>query len=157
MVCDIDWIDDNHLKISGEIDEFSDFVNIFDKFPKEIWVDLKEVSRINSLGIRQWLEAMRGCQSHVHLMNCSESIIDAINLVPQFLGEHGRVESFEVTFICDECSTEVHKFLDTKDIQFEDGEVQDFESQETCLSCGGDMDLNHVAEIYFDFLLKAKF
>ena len=69
----IEWLAENKAKISGVIDEFSSFKDLFSKQLPELWIDFSGVTRINSSGIREWVQAVLTCESVLHLENCSRS------------------------------------------------------------------------------------
>ena len=152
--CEIEWVSDNRVKISGVIDEHAVFDDMVKKFPAEVWLDFKDLSRINSCGVREWIKALMGCTTKIHYVNCPSVIVDQFSMIPEFLGEDAVVESFEAFYICDECSQEQSKILEVgKDIKL--SAVGTPEGPEViCSNCGEIMDLDHDPMAYFSFLME---
>lgn len=70
-------------------------------------LDLGEVRRINSYGLRQWLElqrelAARADQVQLYYARCSEAVVGQIGLVNAF-ADRGQVISFQAPYACPSC------------------------------------------------------
>ncbi len=70
-------------------------------------LDLGEVRRINSYGLRQWLElqrelAARADQVQLYYAHCSEAVVGQIGLVNAF-ADRGQVISFQAPYACPSC------------------------------------------------------
>ncbi|NRA63542.1 MAG: hypothetical protein HRU19_03615 [Pseudobacteriovorax sp.] len=153
--CKIEWLSESKVKISGVIDEFSTFESLFSKNLPEVWIDFSDVTRINSSGIREWVQAVLSTETVLHLENCSSVMVDQFSMIPEFVGKNGRVESFYCHYICDDCSHEDKDLLTVgKTIE----PNQDFEPflEKPCSNCGGTMELDHNPDIYFAFLRFTK-
>jgi len=149
--CKIDWTDQKRVKISGVIDEFSSFAEVFNRNPTEIWIDFSGVTRINSSGIREWVQAVLGSSARLHMENCSAVMVDQFSMIPEFIGKNGVVESFFIHYLCDSCGHEEKKLtIVGKDIN--PGDPYREALDEACPVCGGLMELDHNPDIYFAFL-----
>ena len=151
--CEFEWVDDKHLKLSGIIDEYCSFAEVFKKLKDEIWIDFSGITRINSSGVREWVQEVVKSDVKIHFENCSSVIVDQFSMIPEFLGRNGIVESFAVHYVCENCSFETQKnFVVGKDIQ-PGKEDYDEVSEIKCPSCGYEqMELDHNPDIYFAFL-----
>ena len=152
--CKITWIDDKTVKFSGVFDEYATFDDVVSQFPDEVWLDFLEVSRVNSLGVKEWIKSISLSQSRLHYINCPSIIVDQFNMIPEFLGSNASIDSFEVYFACDECGHEDKRFYsvgDGKDINPDTTDLDDF-LHVNCIRCGADMELDHDPEIYFNFI-----
>jgi transcription elongation factor Elf1 len=150
--CEFRWINDRTLKISGTIDENFSIDEELPKFKEEVWIDLRDVARINSCGVREWIKAIVKNQSKIHYINCSSVIVTQFSMIPEFIGRHGVVDSFETQFVCPSCGHEDSMILVVgKDIQ--PGLESYMESPEMkCSECGEQMECDHNPELYFSFL-----
>ena len=153
--CKIQWLDERRAKVSGVIDEFSSFEELFNKNQEEIWIDFSEVTRINSSGIREWVQAVLGSTARLHLEKCSAVMVDQFSMIPEFIGKNGTIESFFVHYICDSCGHEERELLEVgKDIGGDKTYKEQLE--DPCPSCGHVLELDHNPDIYFAFLKFVK-
>ncbi len=149
--CKITWITECLVMISGIIDEYSDFSQLFAGKPSDIWVDFNDIERINSSGVREWIQAVMSTKSNLHLINCSSVIVDQFAMIPEFIGKNGVVESFFVHYVCDSCNIEEKRLLEAvKDIHA-DSDLNQF-LEKGCNACGSTMELDHNLEVYFSFI-----
>jgi hypothetical protein len=90
---------DYRVKVSGSIDEDSDFSNYSLQGAGRVLVDAGSIKSINSCGIREWIKwiATAG-NSKVEYAFCPKVIVDQINMVQGFLPSNGVVQSFYVPF-----------------------------------------------------------
>ena len=153
--CKIDWVSDKEVKVSGVIDEFSTFEEIFSKNRPEVWIDFSGVSRINSSGIREWVQAVLSADARLHLVNCSSVMVDQFSMIPEFVGKNGTVESFYVHYICDACGSETKTLLTVGQDISTNSEYDDF-MEKDCDNCDAVMELDHNPDIYFAFLRFTK-
>ena len=79
------------IKLSGVIDEDNELDHLTEKIPGGTAViDLGEVERINSCGVRDWvnwLGKIETAKTDVVLVECSPAIVAQINLVNNFFHE----------------------------------------------------------------------
>ena len=150
--CKIEWIDETHVKISGIIDESSDFHEFVDNVKDEVWIDFSGVNRINSCGVREWTSVSYNMNSRIYYSKCTPPIVDQLSMVPEFMGQNALVDSVIAHFVCEECGHEEMQELKVgKDII--PGEEEYLEGpQRTCPVCGAEMEFDHNAEVYLDFL-----
>jgi hypothetical protein len=149
--CKIEWVSEKRVKISGIIDEFSSFRDLFSHQLEEIWIDFSGVTRINSSGIREWVQAVLSSNVRLHMENCSAVMVDQFSMIPEFIGKNGVVESFFVHYLCDACGHEEKNLCVVgKDIKAEDSYKEALD--DPCPVCGGVLELDHNPDIYFAFL-----
>lgn len=104
---------------SGVIDENTDLSKSELGLAKEIILNLKEISAINSYGIRSWIIWIRTAPENCRIIykSCPKIIVDQINMVIGFLPKNGNVESFYVPYYCESCDIE-KKILFRNGIEF---------------------------------------
>jgi hypothetical protein len=140
------------LRLTGHIDEDSDFSGVSYGDGAELVIDFEKVVAINSCGIREWIkwikEAPDSCQ--IIYDHCPKVIIDQVNMVSGFLPENGKIQSFYVPYYCEETDSE-KMVLFTEGKEFEGGEVNppdDVVDDET----GDEMEMDVIEAKYFKFL-----
>jgi hypothetical protein len=131
----------------GDIEETFDSKSI-PRFAKQTLVfDLAGVNGINSCGVREWVLFMREFSktTDLSLENCSVSIVDQFNLVPQTMG-NAHVTSFYAPYYCANCDEEVTVLLSTR----EHWDVLTAKAApEKRHSCGTKLDFDALEDSYF--------
>ncbi len=139
------------VKLSGVIDEDNELQDLTDKIPAGTAViDLGEVERINSCGVRDWvnwLGTLEDANSKVVLVECSPAIVAQINLVNNFTG-NGAVKSFYVPYFCPECDEEKVLLSEAADM----GPPPHEPPTCRCDECDLVMDFDDMPDSYFAFL-----
>ncbi len=154
--CRISWVQENEVRISGVVDEYADFNELGKSSQKTLRVDFSEVSRVNSSGIRAWIQLILKYKIRLRLHHCSPAIVDQFSMIPEFLGKNGFVESFYANYLCGSCAYEEKKFFEQgKDFEPGVEQVKAPLSYE-CPRCHGNLELDHNPEVYFAFLRLIK-
>jgi anti-anti-sigma regulatory factor len=141
------------VKISGSIEENVDFGQLIGipTTPK-MDVVLREVLRINSVGVKSWIKyfqsiAQKGIQ--LRFLECSTAIVEQINLISNFTCG-GTVESIFVPFCCTKCNTELLGLFRCEDLKKINFELPNLK----CSKCGGVAQFDDIPEEYFGFLQR---
>lgn len=147
--------DVSYVKLAGVIDEDNELTSLTDKIPSGTAViDLGEVERINSCGVRDWvnwLTKLETQSTHAVLVECSPAIVAQINLVNNFTGT-GVVKSFYVPYFCPDCDEEKVLLVDATDM----GPPPHEPPTCRCDECDLVMDFDDMADSYFAFLSNQK-
>jgi anti-anti-sigma regulatory factor len=143
------------VKLSGVIDEDNELADLTDKIPRGTAViDLGEVERINSCGVRDWVNWLSQIETNntkVVLVECSPAIVAQINLVNNFTGA-GIVKSFYVPYFCPECDEEKVLLVESADM----GPPPHEPPVCRCDECDLVMDFDDMPDSYFAFLSNQK-
>lgn len=143
--------DTSVVKLAGFLDENNDLNELVAKIPAGIAeIDLGGVERINSVGIRDWVNWIAALESNgtrTVLVACSPAIVAQINLVKNFTG-NGAVKSFQVPLHCRECDEEMTILVQTAEMTGAGAEPPSC----PCPTCGRAMDIDEMPESYFAFL-----
>jgi anti-anti-sigma regulatory factor len=143
--------DVSFVKLGGVIDEDNELADLVDKIPTGTAViDLGEVERINSCGVRDWvnwLSKLEGNGTRSVLVECSPAIVAQINLVNNFTGS-GVVKSFYVPYFCPECDEEKVLLVESSDM----GPPPHEPPTCRCDECDLVMDFDDMPDSYFAFL-----
>jgi anti-anti-sigma regulatory factor len=102
------------LKFTGTIDEqFSGKAVAATVKPGTLVLDLGDITKISSFGIREWVDFMNQVGQKVdelYLIELAPKIVDQLNMVANFAGK-GRVVSFYAPYRCDYCDDDRRRLL----------------------------------------------
>src|SRR5688572_23269192 len=86
---------ESRVVLSGEITEDADFSPLL--LPtKKLVIDLSQVTRINSSGLREWIEFVRSsnrAEVQLVLERCAPIVVTQLNMIWNFAGKDGQVRS----------------------------------------------------------------
>jgi anti-anti-sigma regulatory factor len=143
--------DVSYVKLGGVIDEDNELGELVDKIPNGTAViDLGEIERINSCGVRDWVNWLSKAEkggAKIVLVECSPAIVAQINLVNNFTGS-GVVKSFYVPYFCPECDEEKVLLVEASDM----GPPPHEPPTCRCDECDLVMDFDDMPDSYFAFL-----
>ena len=143
--------DMSFVKLGGVIDEDNELGELVEKIPTGTAViDLGEIERINSCGVRDWvnwLSKLEANGTRSVLVECSPAIVAQINLVNNFTGS-GVVKSFYVPYFCPECDEEKVLLVEASDM----GPPPHEPPTCRCDECDLVMDFDDMPDSYFAFL-----
>src|SRR6185295_13733647 len=147
--------DVSYVKLGGVIDEDNELGELVDKIPNGTAViDLGEIERINSCGVRDWVNWLSKLEQNGTrsvLVECSPAIVAQINLVNNFTGS-GVVKSFYVPYFCPECDEEKVLLVEATDM----GPPPHEPPTCRCDECDLVMDFDDMPDSYFAFLSNQK-
>jgi anti-anti-sigma regulatory factor len=147
--------DMSYVKLGGVIDEDNELADLADKIPMGTAViDLGEIERINSCGVRDWVNWLSKLETggtRSVLVECSPAIVAQINLVNNFTG-NGVVKSFYVPYFCPECDEEKVLLVEATDM----GPPPHEPPTCRCDECDLVMDFDDMPDSYFAFLSNQK-
>ena len=141
--------DHDVVTIAGVIDETSDLAPLARLGERAIVVDLRGVRRINSYGVRVWLDAIRALPRTAPLtfVHAPPPVVDQCNMVAGFLG-HGALESFYAPMTCRECDESVDRLFDVAACRAAAGKLPD----SPCPRCKRPMEIDDLEEQYLSFV-----
>jgi hypothetical protein len=116
--------------------------------------DLGGVRTINSCGVREWISWIKKLKVNPTYTNCTQSIVMQFNMVKEFLGQHSKIESFQVPAYCDNCG-EQKIYLLRNGHEFKPGEKVEFKLP-TCDKEGCSVESDVDFESYFYFVEEIK-
>jgi len=147
--------DVSYVKLGGVIDEDNALSELVERIPHGTAViDLGEIERINSCGVRDWVNWLSKLESNGTrsvLVECSPAIVAQINLVNNFTGS-GVVKSFYVPYFCPECDEEKVLLVEAADM----GPPPHEPPTCRCDECDLVMDFDDMPDSYFAFLSNQK-
>lgn len=150
------------VKLSGVIDEDNTLARTTKKLTgRTLVLDLAEVKRINSCGVRDWVNWLSDLHAKgktVILTRCSPCIVTQLNLVNNFVGR-AMVRSFFAPYYCAHCDLEVLCLLQVEDFAGQaqpraprpgDPRTPNVECPRRTPQC--DLEFDDIEEAYFAFL-----
>lgn len=138
------------VEFVGEIDENADFVELRRRLRGAVAFQLAEVRRINSCGVREWVNFVRDLPhvTDLSFSHCSPAIVTQLNMIYNFRG-NARIRSFYAPYVCESCGHEEDKLIDVQS-QFPGGK---FKAPEfACEQCSAAMEFDDLPERYLSFL-----
>ena len=115
----------------------------------KINLQLADVSNFNSCGIREWIFLIKDLSElgSLYFHNCSVTMIDQINMVPDSLG-NGQIISFFAPYFCEEHG-EINQLIDMETFKstITLRQAPDFK----CPQCSRDLEFDALEESYFLF------
>jgi hypothetical protein len=141
------------LKLSGTIDEQFEGKKIAAGVKGGTLVlDLAEIERISSFGIREWVDFITGISSKVQslwFVECAPKVVDQFNMVANF-GGNGSLVSFYAPYRCDYCDDDRRRLVQVAP------EYQSLKAgkmaERTCESCGNPEYFDEDPLTFFSFL-----
>jgi anti-anti-sigma regulatory factor len=148
------------LKVSiiGAINENTTFAELDLNGAKEIHLDLKQVSNLNSMGLRNWLiwvKKLKG-KAQMRFQNCPRVVVEQMAILQGFLPIGAIVDSFQVPYYCDSCGHE-EQFMAFRGRDYMEATADTPEGVKVpeikpCPSCQLKMNIDIVPLKYFSFL-----
>ena len=93
------------VSLQGELSERFPGLEIGRRLRGEVLLDLSQVHRITSFGVREWLTMLRELYAtRLTLVRCSESFVHQLTMIRSFTGM-GRIASFFAPYACPRCGT----------------------------------------------------
>lgn len=139
------------VTLDGIIDEDSDLAPVFAEGEGALRVNFRGVQRINSCGVREWVNALKkgGSGRTIEFVECSVAIVEQFNMIANFAGA-GRIISFLAPYVCEDCDIEEEKLLLVGE-HFPDPDdlvAPGF----PCGNCGNPMEFDDDEDEYFQFI-----
>jgi hypothetical protein len=132
--------------VSGTIDEQADLVGALSELSGAVELNMRDVWRINSSGVRAWLEAIRLLSQRADLtfIECPPVFVEQLSMVHGLLGA-GRIESFYVPMICPACGEEKLELLHAAR---GNAGCSDWLPRVSCPECNTPLELDDLPEKY---------
>jgi hypothetical protein len=143
------------MKITGRIGEgFQGAATIRNVATANILIDLIEVHRVTSFGVREWLNMLGECERRGHIValaRCTEPVVNQLTMIRGFAGK-SSVLSIVAPYVCETCAT---PFGCLHDAIVESAQLRKGELPVThCPRCQGRGQLDDAPETFFGFLPK---
>jgi anti-anti-sigma regulatory factor len=139
--------------VAGLVDEsFAGFGNLGDA--KTLIINVSDMTRMTSFGVRQWLKAMEALPKTIadlYLLGCPTFFVDQLNMVLNF-GGGAQVLTVVAPYVCPSCGVESGEIID---VLADRGALAKGGSPEKeCTRCGSKLEFDETPESYFSFVSK---
>jgi predicted RNA-binding Zn-ribbon protein involved in translation (DUF1610 family) len=141
-----------HACLEGQIDERSSLVEIAGRLADPAVINLRRVSFINSVGVREWillLKTLGARKVAVQLEACSEAMVHQMNMIAEARGD-AEVLSFHAPYECDRCGYQGSMCIGVA--EHRDGLARSQPPALPCPECGTPMSFCENARTYLLFL-----
>ena len=142
------------VALAGEIDEHADFGPLRAELRGDVELDLGGIRRINSCGVREWVNFVRDVPhaSSLTFRACSTAFVTQLNMIFNFRGP-ATIRSFYAPYVCDACGREEEQLIDVPSQAGAAGRpsLPTF----ACPDCGATMEFDDLPERYLSFLAEA--
>jgi len=141
------------VTIRGEVDENANLGKLGSSMKGRVILDLADVRRINSAGVREWVNFVRNLPDveAMEFVRCSPTIVNQLNMIYNFRGQ-AAVRTFFAPYLCEHCDVEVDVLLDVN-VHFvakDPSLVPEFQ----CQHCGNPLEFDDIPERYFAFIVQ---
>ncbi|HYV50241.1 MAG TPA: protein kinase [Myxococcaceae bacterium] len=139
------------VSLGGRLTELFRGAEVAQRLEGKVVLDLGEVERITSFGVREWLRMIddsAGKLSELYLARCTEAVVNQLRMIRRLSGK-GQVVSFYAPYKCGKCGTPFEALLEGD----RHGEQvrRSVAPKESCPSCGGEATLDDDPRAYFSF------
>jgi anti-anti-sigma regulatory factor len=144
------------VKLRGEINENADFSDLTTHLSGDVDLDLEGISRINSCGVREWVNFVRDLRNvrTLRFERCSPVVVLQLNTIFNFRGR-AKVSSFLAPYVCESCHADEYRLL-VVDEHFPERGARQHPSVPSfrCQRCNGVMMFDELPERYLSFLAE---
>lgn len=137
------------VELRGELTERFELESVRPRLRDQVVLDLAGITRINSPGIRQWINFLEEAEARaeaVALQRCSVAFTRQLSLVGN-AGGGAAIVSVMAPYFCDLCRAEDSRLVDVSS-----GEIPDVDAEIPCPECGEPMEFDDFPDVYFSFL-----
>jgi hypothetical protein len=149
MAAALTWTTEgDRISLAGRIDENADLAALAAAVPPDgATLDLGGLTRINSIGIREWMDFVMGLAPRkVRLERCAPVFVEQLNAIANFTGG-AELVSVLASFEC-ENDGEVTNL----EVQLDDARKQKLPAAPACRQCGATMTPAQEDAQYYRFL-----
>lgn len=143
------------IYFKGDINEDAELAlaGLVHQIAKDSIFNLKDVSSINSCGVRAWINFLREVEKtkKITFDECPPEIVSQINMIPNFKGQ-AEILSVYAGYICDNCDYQ-HLELFRKGVNLPTDPSQSI-SDVHCPKCNSVMEMEELEEEFFGWVNK---
>lgn len=140
------------FRLSGKITEMTDLVSHLGELPDRVDIVCRELTQINSLGIKAWIEFFSQA-SKKNLMftfsECPPPMVELLNYISGF-NCGGLVLSVSLPFTCEACAQELRGVVRAEDLKRVSYKLPPVK----CPKCSSKAHFDDDPQNYFAFLIR---
>jgi hypothetical protein len=133
------------VALSGHITELADF-GVLMTLRGPVRIDLGDVERINSLGVRTWVHFVRDCEAAeipLSFERVAPVLVQQTSMISNFFGARSPVVSLQVPYLCPACNAE-----DLRLVPVSPGVPLDIATSIPCPKCQTAMQVDELEDMY---------
>lgn len=140
------------IYLVGQMTEQVVFNELLERPEKKIAVDLSEVRRFTSSGIREWVRFITALseEREVWLERCSVAMVHQLGMIANMAGS-AKVRSVMVPYQCPVCDADQEEVLEVAE-----GTKPQIRTDVKCRSCGEKTEFDDLPDSYLAFLKVVK-
>jgi hypothetical protein len=136
--------------LSGVIDENSNLAPLIEGRPSALYLYCRNVTRINSVGIKLWRAFFNSCRKDGRSLNffeLSPPLVSSCNYLNDFILMN-EIHSLCVPFVCEACAKHTNLIFSIDELK------KNLPSPlaPECANCGAATEMNEIPEEYFAFI-----
>jgi hypothetical protein len=139
------------VALIGVIDEDNGLADLLAQIPPlPLLVDLSEITRINSPGVRDWISWIARLEQQgipLSFAGCTPPMVSQINLVSNFTG-NGVILSLYLPYFCPKCDDDKRVLVEAEHLEPPPADPP----LQRCEECDGIMDFDELPGSYLSFL-----
>jgi hypothetical protein len=104
------------VSLTGSIDETANF-DVLRTLPSPLTFDLGGIRRINSMGVRQWIDLVQELEANgvtVVFERCSPVLVTQMGMISNFMGRSSHVRSILVPYLCPSCESDTAQLFEVR-------------------------------------------
>lgn len=140
------------VKLTGSVDDADDFGKLIGPASGVLQVSCRGVTRINSVGVKNWIKFFSGLQQQkvqFSFEELSPALVENLNMVQNFLCG-APVVSVAIPYHCEGCGTNLVGAMKTDAIKAAGLKI----AAAKCPKCGGQAEFDDEPDEYFAFLSR---
>jgi hypothetical protein len=154
--CRFTWRSQSYVLIEGEMSGNGAFQEVFSQPQSDLWLDMGGVTRVNSLGVHNWVKSVSKFRGSIHYVNVPMCVLEQFSCIPEFRGRNADIGSFWAVYSCEHCHKDETMLLVVgKDIQ-PGLPVYDDAPSLNCPTCGCTMFFDHDPQATLSFFSDMK-
>src|SRR5262249_4720721 len=138
------------VRLEGVFDEHARVEQIVQEIPMSRFTfDLGGIRRMNSLGIRRWIQLLGLLQGRTILLKrCPPAVVHQLNAIKCF-GGTAAIDSVLLPYTCDDCNTTTYHELEPAPLQ----SLTQVAEVSVCSKCGKSAYFDDILERYLAFAI----
>jgi anti-anti-sigma regulatory factor len=136
------------VQFIGSIEENANLVNLVGSVPKELHVNCKGITRINSEGVKAWIKFFQDVSQKgvlLRFFEVSTVMVEQVNLISNFF-VGSPIESFYAPYSCPICTKEYICLIQTASC------TSQTPPEQKCPNCKVELAFDDIVEEYFGFI-----
>jgi hypothetical protein len=138
------------VRLAGSISEGADLAGMFANIKSDVVINMREVERMNSMGVHRWIPLLEECGRRVTVLleELSYAVVMQANCVANLI-RPTAVRSLMAPYFCSQCNQARMMVVPAAEVATTTGVPA-----RTCEACGASMEFDEL-DNYFAFLRRS--